>query len=176
MSNILKFFYIITLVIFFSCDSNNTRITPQVIDKKHIEELLIERNIDILARESELIDEYIKQNNLEVVKTGTGLRYQLLNIGEGEYIKKGDLVTLQYEIRFLDNDVVYSSDSDGYKTFLVGRGGVESGLEEAILKLKMQSEAIIILPSHLAYGFVGDGNKIPYKSVLVYRIKVIDIK
>jgi FKBP-type peptidyl-prolyl cis-trans isomerase len=49
-------------------------------------------------------------------------------------------------------------------------------LEEAVLKLKNNSEAILILPSHLAHGLLGDGNKITPKAILVYKIKVIDIK
>ena len=67
-------------------------------------------------------------------------------------------------------------ENDGDKVFLVSRGGVESGLEEAVLKLKKNSEAILILPSHLAHGLTGDGNRIQAKAILVYRIKVIDIK
>ena len=59
---------------------------------------------------------------------------------------------------------------------IVGRGGVESGLEEAVLKLRKNSSAILILPPHLAHGLIGDGNKIPPKAILVYKIKVIDIK
>ena len=69
-----------------------------------------------------------------------------------------------------------SSENDGFKSFVVGRGGVESGLEEAVLKMKKNSEAIFILPSHLAHGYVGDGDKITYRTVLVYKVKVIDIK
>ena len=56
----------------------------------------------------------------------------------------------------------------------MGIGGVESGLEEAILKLRKNSVAVLILPSHLAHGLLGDSNRIPPKAALVYKIKVID--
>ena len=74
----------------------------------------------------------------------------------------------------LNGDLIYSSKKDGNKTFLVGRGGVESGLEEAILKLCKNSVATLILPAHLAHGLIGDGNKVPPRATLVYRLKVID--
>ena len=133
-------------------------------------------NRKMIQYESNLINDYIEKNDLNVIMTGTGLRYQILNEGEGELIKKGDIVTLQYELGLLSGELLYSSDNDGNKVFHVGRGGVESGLEEAVLKLRKNSEAILILPSHLAHGLIGDGNRIPPKAILVYSIKVIDIK
>jgi FKBP-type peptidyl-prolyl cis-trans isomerase len=38
--------------------------------------------------------------------------------------------------------------------------------------LKPGGEAIFIIPPFLAYGFVGDGNKIPSRAVIVYNITV----
>ena len=89
-------------------------------------------------------------------------------------IESGDVVSLEYEIRLLNGKMIYSSKNDGIKTFLVGRGGVESGLEEAILKLRKNSVAILILPAHLAHGLLGDGNKVPARAALVYKLKVVD--
>lgn len=175
MKLLLRLLLIGGFIVIYSCD-NKSQIDSQVVDKKNIRESLIENNIELLSQESNLIDEYVKQNDIDVVRTGTGLRYRILNYGEGPFIKKGDRITLQYEITLLNGNVIYSSETDGNKTFVVGRGGVESGLEEAVLKLKRNSEAILILPSHLAHGFVGDGNKISYRNILVYKLKVIDIK
>ena len=58
--------------------------------------------------------------------------------------------------------------------FVVGHGGVESGLEEAVLHLHYGDEAEIVIPSHLAYGLTGDGNKIPINSTIVYKVKVVE--
>ena len=111
---------------------------------------------------------------MNVIQTGTGLRYQIVSQGDGDLIREGNVVTLEYEVRLLNGDLIYSSQNDGRKTFLVGRGGVESGLEEAILKLRKNSTAILILPAHLAHGLIGDGNKVPPRATLVYRLKVVD--
>ena len=176
MRQLFKIFSVVLLVIMLACDNDKSKHDNQVVDNKLLEELLVKNNVDLLKKESDLIDDYVKRNGLEVTKTGTGVRFQILNAGEGELIKKGDIITIQYEVSFLNGEVVYSSENDGNKTFVVGRGGVESGLEEGVLKLNKYSEAILILPSHLAHGLVGDGRKILHKSVLVYRLKVTDIK
>lgn len=166
----------VIVFLFLSCDNVKNRKDNPVIDEKQLELSLEEMNRKMLQYESELIDNYVEKNNLNVIKTGTGLRYQLVEEGDGDLIKKGDIVTLQYELRLLSGELLYSSDNDGNKTFLVSRGGVESGLEEAVLKFRMNSEAILILPPHLAHGLIGDGNRIPPKAILVYSIKVVDIK
>ena len=169
--------FIIIIFFFSSCNSGkNKKEVNQVVDEKELSLSLEELNRRMIQYESDLINEYVEKNSLNVIKTGTGLRYQILNEGEGELIKNGDIVSLEYELSLLSGELLYSSDNDGNKVFLVSRGGVESGLEEAILKLRKNSEAILILPSHLAHGLIGDGNRIPPKAILVYSIKVIDIK
>lgn len=176
----MKLIYISILIIlffFFSCSlDKNKKEENQVVDEKELSLSLEELNRRMIQYESDLIKDYVEKNSLNVIKTGTGLRYQILNEGEGELIKKGDIVSLEYELSLLSGELLYSSDNDRNKVFLVSRGGVESGLEEAILKLRKNSEAILILPSHLAHGLIGDGNRIPPKAILVYSIKVIDIK
>jgi len=59
---------------------------------------------------------------------------------------------------------------------VVGHGGVESGLEEAVLLLHAGDKARIIIPSHLAYGLVGDDDKIPARATLIYEIELIELK
>lgn len=171
---------ILYLLIFvlYSC-KNNDKIKPDQVVRhkvvqKNINEPLEEANRNLLIQEAGKIDDYIENNELDVVKTGTGLRYHIHNQGDGKFIKEGDIVTLEYEVRLLNGNLIYSSEKDGNKTFLVGRGGVESGLEEAILKLRKNSVATLILPAHLAHGLTGDGNRIPSRATLVYRLKVVD--
>lgn len=169
----LLFFCIFVL---FSCDdkANQNQVAKTKVTSKEMNDSLESLNRYLLKQESKIIDDYIVRHDLDVVKTGTGLRYQIHNQGDGVLIKEGDVVTLEYEIALLNGRLIYSSEDDGYKTFLVGRGGVESGLEEAILKLCNNSIATLILPAHLAHGLVGDGNRVPPRAVLVYKLKVID--
>ena len=178
---IVKLASIFTLFLFifvlFSCREGNkcqTGANKQNLTQKEINESLEKANRYLIMQEAEQIDNYVECNGLNVLQTGTGLRYQIHDSGDGVLIKEGDVVTLDYEVRLLNGDLLYSSKKDGYKTFLVGRGGVESGLEEAVLKLCKNSVATLIIPIHLAHGLIGDGNKIPPRSTLVYKLKVVD--
>lgn len=158
-----------------SCDDKKqNKQVAHDITQKQVEDYLEQNNRDFLNYEANKINEYVESHELNVIQTGTGLRYQIHDKGDGVLIKEGDIVTLEYEISLLNGDLIYSSENDGVKTFIVGRGGVESGLEEAILKLSKNSVATLIIPVHLAHGLIGDGNGIPARATLVYNLKVID--
>lgn len=174
--NILTSFFFIFVM--FSCVNNDKPKYDQVVrhsvTQDDINESLEEANRNFLIQEAGLINDYIEYHKLNVIQTGTGLRYQIHDQGDDDLIEEGDIITLEYEVRLLNGNLIYSSENDGNKTFLVGRGGVESGLEEAVLKLSKNSVATLILPAHLAYGLTGDGNKVPHRATLVYKIKVVD--
>ena len=145
------------------------------IDKRQMKKSLEEANRDLALEEMAAIDDYIVKHNLNMVKTGTGLCYNIERQGDKDLIKTGDLVSLDYEMRFLNKDeIVSDSKNDGLKTFLVGHGGVEIGLEEAILHLHKGDEAEIIIPSHLAHGLIGDGERIPPRTTIVYKVKIVE--
>jgi FKBP-type peptidyl-prolyl cis-trans isomerase len=95
--------------------------------------------------------------------------------GKGDKIVKGQIVTLNYKISLLDGTVCYSSSNDGQKVFQVGKGGVESGLEEGILMLRKGSKATFIMPPHLAHGLVGDDDRIPSRAILKYEVEVVNV-
>ncbi len=178
MRNILIIFLaLLHLTLFTSCNDTNKRNVQQIdksIDKEQLNTTLEKANRYMILQEVDLINDYIERHNLNMYETGTGLRYQIIKKGDDELIKKGDIVTLEYEIRFLTGDLVYSSKERGNMTFVVGRGSVEIGLEEAILKLHKNDTAILILPAHLAHGLIGDGDKIPPRTALVYKVKILD--
>ena len=109
-------------------------------------------------------------------KTGTGLRYMIYEHGNGTKADNGKTAELKYSLRLLSGENIYTSDERGLKEFEIGKGGVESGLEEGILFLKKGDHVKFIIPSHLAFGLLGDGDKIPAKATLVYDIELINIK
>ena len=173
---ILPFFAVLS--VFFalatcSCDEQPTQ-QSQVLTDKQKKDSIEKITRQLISQEKKAIDEYIEKSGNGFVKTGTGLRYRIVNQGDSELIKKGNMVALDYELRLLNGDLLDSSEESGKKVFVVGHGGVESGLEEAILLLHKGDVAEIVIPSRLAYGLTGDGTKIPHMAVLVYKVKVIE--
>lgn len=167
--------YLIMLLLFsvFSCEEKPQH-QPVPISKNEMKNSMETANRYLLNEEEEDIANYIKRHGLEMTSTGTGLRYQILKQGSEKRIEKGEKVTLEYELGSIAGDLFYSSEKDGVKSFVVGEGGVESGLDEAMTYLHWGDQAKLIIPFHLAYGLHSDDNRIPEYATLVYTIKVID--
>lgn len=169
-----KISILLLLFIAFACGDGQNNATPaKPIDNKALSESLEKANRYLIAEEEEEIENYVRRHKLDMVKTGTGLRYQIKQHGDGKQVEHGQLVTLQYDLLTITDDLVYSSKTDGEKRFVVGNGEVESGLHELMPLLHVGDVVKAILPSHLAYGLTGDQNKIQQYTTLVYNIRVV---
>ena len=169
--------FIACLVVTFllaACKNNDARREP--LRQSDFKEPLIEANKEAVRTESEQIDDFIARHGWKMNTTTTGLRYMIYKPGIGPGATSGKIVTLNYSTTLLTGDTVYTSKVGGPIEFEVGRGQVISGLEEAILLLKVGDRAKIIIPSHLAFGLIGDQNKITYKASLVYDVDFVSIK
>ena len=177
ISRLVIYYILIISVLLVSCntDSTNNNTTRNHKNSKSKKETLIVANRYMVNTENKEINHYIRRHNLDVVETGSGLKYQITKHGDGEKAHMGRVATLDYKVKLITGDVIYSSDEDGSKIFKIGHGGVENGLEEAILNMRVGDEAIIIIPSHLAYGLLGDNKKIPPRSTIIYEIEFTNI-
>lgn len=173
MKNYCKYLILLLLISLFSCQEKPQK-PSNPVTKNEMKNSMETANRYLLNEEEEDIKNYIARHGLEMTSTGTGLRYQILSQGSGQRIGKGEKVTLEYEVGSIAGDLFYSSENDGLKSFVVGEGGVETGLDEAMSYLHRGDVAKLIIPFHLAYGLHGDDNRIPEYATLVYTIKILD--
>ncbi|UCH15064.1 MAG: FKBP-type peptidyl-prolyl cis-trans isomerase [Bacteroidales bacterium] len=164
---------ILMSIFLFSCRQEPRTLTEEEYREKR--KSLIEVNKLLVKKDSAKIADYIKRENWDMVETKTGLWYMIYEKGKGEKSKEGLFATIHYNVRLLDGTLCYSSDSLGPKRFKIGRGSVESGLEEGILLLVVGDKAKFIMPPHLAHGLVGDDNRIPARSIIVYDVELLSL-
>ena len=110
-------------------------------------------------------------------KTESGLRYQILQQGEGKKAQKNDLVSVHYKGQLADGTVFDSS----YKRndpieFTLGIGQVIAGWDEGIALLHVGEKARFVIPSTLAYGSQGAGGVIPPNANLIFDVELVAIK
>lgn len=111
------------------------------------------------------------------IKTKSGLRYKIIQEGNGKKPNKGDMVSVHYKGQLFDGTVFDSS----YKRkqpidFAVGVGQVIAGWDEGILLLKVGDKARMVIPSDLAYGSRGAGGVIPPNTPLIFDVELVGIK
>ncbi|OYT17795.1 MAG: peptidylprolyl isomerase [Bacteroidetes bacterium 4572_77] len=170
-------FITLVLIMVSSCSHTDTSDKKSSkISKKEINKYLLDANKHLLKVEDRNIRNFIARYQYQMKETGSGLFYEIYKKGNGEKAQKGKIADLSYRVRLLNGETIYDSSNEGIKEFLIGQGNVESGLEEGILLLSVGDNARFIIPSHLAFGLLGDLNKIPKKSVLIYDIELLNLK
>lgn len=167
-------FYLPFFLVLLHCNDNKTK--HHSINQRTIKEPLILANQKMVRHESKEINDYIKRRNYSMNKTGTGLRYMIYHSGNGPQAATGKFALVKYEVSLLNGNICYSSEKNGPEEFLIGQDDVESGLHEGILFLKVGDKAKMILPPHLAHGLIGDENKIPSNSTIIYDIELIKLR
>ena len=110
-------------------------------------------------------------------KTDSGLRYQILQKGEGVKAEKGKTVSVHYKGQLADGTVFDSSYKRNQPIdFPLGVGQVISGWDEGIQLLKVGDKARFVIPSDLAYGSAGAGGVIPPDATLVFDVELMEVK
>lgn len=172
MKDYCRYMILLVLLALFSCEEQPEKSNP--VSKSTMKNSMETANRYLVSEEEEDIANYVQRHGLEMITTGTGLRYQIIKQGSDRRIEKGQKVELEYELCSIAGEMIYSSENDGVRSFVVGDGSVENGLDEAVTYMHFGDVAKVIIPFHLAYGLHGDDNQIPEYATLVYTIKIID--
>jgi len=172
-------FIIFTVLVFLSAckDKSPTGIVVKPIQEQEEEETpLMRGNRKMILLQNEEIDLFVKRYGWEMTKTGTGLRYEILKQGKGAFLKEGDEIEIKYVTQFLTGDTVYTSQKNGNKLFTINKTDEIVGLHEVMFHLKRGAVARLVIPSHLAYGISGDGDRIIGQHALVMHIELLNTK
>lgn len=110
-------------------------------------------------------------------KTASGLRYQIIQKGNGKQAEKGRTVSVHYK-GMLPNGQVFDSSYTRKKPidFPLGKGHVIEGWDEGIALLSVGDKARFVIPSNLGYGERGAGGVIPPNATLIFDVELMDVK
>ena len=144
---------------------------PEVVSEEQIitahKKLALDRQIEIEA--------FINRKGWTNIKrTESGL-YMLLHKDTASTantvfpVKYGDTLQLKSNVTLLNGVEIFK----GIQEIIIGETEMAAGLREALLNMHCGESACLIIPSHLAYGFSGDGGNIPAHAALLYKITIL---
>jgi FKBP-type peptidyl-prolyl cis-trans isomerase len=130
-----------------------------------------------IAEQKKMAEEALEKLAAGFLKTESGLRYQIIQKGNGTQAEKGKKVSVHYQ-GALENGQVFDSS---YKRkqpieFQLGVGQVIEGWDEGIALLQVGDKARFVIPSYLGYGASGAGGVIPPDATLVFDVELMDVK
>jgi FKBP-type peptidyl-prolyl cis-trans isomerase FkpA len=167
----------IWLIILVACDSRpKEQPSITIVTQKDVEEKSKEANKQYTLKERDELNIYLKNHSEKFKQTGSGLYYYIFNPNKAKRAINKQVAQIAYDIRLIDGTLCYSSNEEGVKKFMIGSDNVETGLHEAIQLMAVGEKGRFILPSHLAHGLLGDMDKIPPKSVVIYDIELLGLE
>lgn len=125
---------------------------------------------DQLALDDTKIQAYIKANNLNPTKDASGLYYQVITPGTGNYPAATSTITVNYTGKLLDGTTFDSGNLAN--TALTG---LIKGWQIGIPHINVGGRILLLIPSGLGYGTTAAGS-IPANSVTVFTIDLIAFK
>jgi FKBP-type peptidyl-prolyl cis-trans isomerase len=114
------------------------------------------------------------KENKNVVELPSGLRYEIVQPGQGPSPKPNDTVTVHYTGTLLDG-TVFDSSRERNKPEEFPLDAVISGWTEGIQKINKGGKIKLYVPSQLAYGDEGRPG-IPPGSTLLFDVELLDFK
>jgi FKBP-type peptidyl-prolyl cis-trans isomerase len=163
----LRFYACMAVIMLFSLMIAGESLSSE---KAPVTESVVKGAQEKVARDAALI----KEKYPDAIRTASGMMYIVLKEGNGATPTKGALVEAHYTGRLLDGTKFDSSVDRGNSfMFVVGRGEVIKGWDEAFLSMKKREKRILIIPPGLAYGDKGMG-VIPPNETLIFEVELID--
>ncbi|HEY9221196.1 MAG TPA: gliding motility-associated peptidyl-prolyl isomerase GldI [Lutibacter sp.] len=171
-----KYFLYIFLVLTVSCANpiprkpvlgkTNTFLKESVILNKTMN--ASEENAFRALMEKDSLTEYLASTN--------GFWYTYNQKNPDSYLPEvGDQLLFTYDVFDINNTLIYSAEEIGEQTYIVDKQEIVEGLRNG-LKLMGDGEVVTFLfPSHKAYGYIGDSNKIEINQPLIFKVQLIKI-
>ncbi|HLP53954.1 MAG TPA: FKBP-type peptidyl-prolyl cis-trans isomerase [Fluviicola sp.] len=168
--------FLLGLTILFACEEAPETPAPKK-DPHWTKEQSSEMNKELTVEEDIDIRLYVQQHKEYKARiTGSGLRYIPLVTTEGRQARPGDDAHVSYIVSLLDGTQCYRTAADEVDIFRVDKSNIETGIQEGIKKMRIGEKSVLIIPSHLAHGLIGDMDKIPPLTPIVVEIELLDLK
>lgn len=144
--------------------------------KTVINDYFVEVQSKAIRLNKEAGEEFLKINSHKagVVTLPNGLQYEVLTEGKGDRPKLSDTVRCHYHGTLI-NGVVFDSSMERGEPAEFPLQGVIKGWTEILQLMPVGSKWKVFIPSELAYGDRGAGQKIQPGSTLVFIIDLLAI-
>ena len=145
--------------------------------QRNLSDAVKRHNTAVAAKCREAEEKFLAENARKegVVKTASGLQYQVLKDASGRKPTRDDVVRVHYEGRLLNGNVFDSSIARNEPAeFPLGQ--VIPGWTEGVQLMSVGAKYRFFIPAALAYGEHGAGDAVPPHSTLIFDVELLAIK
>jgi len=172
------YFILVLIFLFASCAEKEAR-RPVSKNNSYTLASTSEQLKKINEIEEAKIKTYIQDDRVSgYISSSEGYWFQYIQKVDEDSVtpKKEDIVELSYEILDLNNQVIYSKEELGTKEYKVDKEDFIPALQQGIKLMKVGETIKFVIPSHNAFGVVGDNNRIGINQSIISIVTLLNIK
>ena len=121
-----------------------------------------------------LANSYTNKGTNTMITTDSGLKYEIIKMGDGDKPEAADKVTVHYK-GMLEDGTVFDSSYERGETITFGLNQVIRGWTEGLQLMPIGSKFKFIIPPKLGYGD-RDLGSIPPNSTLIFEVELFEIQ
>ncbi|WP_372918003.1 gliding motility-associated peptidyl-prolyl isomerase GldI [Salegentibacter sp.] len=170
---------LLTLLMLGACKSPEARYPVSQNSGSYIRES-VERNRELVAAEEEYIKDLMAEDSTtEYLSSSDGFWYyynkRSTDSSNTETPEFGDLVKFDHSISTIDGEPIYAEGEKPTREYAVDQEELFSGLRQGLKLMKEGETVTFLFPSHKAYGYYGDKNKIGTNVPVKAKVTLHDI-
>lgn len=123
----------------------------------------VKRNRKMVTQEEKIIDSIIKSNpdiKYNQSQMGYWYTYDVKNDKDTLRPKIGDKVYFEYEVFDLFDNIIYTKLELRPQEYIIDKQKLMTGLRDGLKLMRKKETVTFLFPSHIAYGYYGDKNRI----------------
>ncbi|WP_019038048.1 gliding motility-associated peptidyl-prolyl isomerase GldI [Psychroflexus tropicus] len=168
---------LLSLFMFTGCKSPEPR-KPISRASKSFTNKSLKINKAIVKKEEAYIKEMIQKDSANTYITSADGFWYYYNTKSNDSITPqfGDEVEFNYNLLTLQGDTIYSRKEIGERAYIIDKEEIFTGLRQGLKLMKEGETVTFLFPSHQAYGYYGDNDKIGTHVALKSTVTLNEIK
>jgi len=165
--------YLILILIFSSCSKPEPR-KPIIRKTSSFMTESVQRNRVLNNLEEDMLKQKMeKDSRFDYINSEYGFWYYYMEKDtlNNKYATTGDEVIFSYDIRTLNDSILYSKEELGIQNYLVDKEELITGLQEGIKLMKEGETVVFLFPSYKAYGYTGN-ERVGSNEPLIYTVNI----
>ncbi|MCB7479759.1 gliding motility-associated peptidyl-prolyl isomerase GldI [Christiangramia sediminis] len=177
----MRILSLLILILFaVGCKSPEARRPVSQNSGSYIDES-VEKNKEMIAKEEDYIKKQMgKDTDTEFLTSADGFWYyynkkstDTLNTKTPEF---GDVVVFDYSISSIEGEPIYAEGEKPTREYAIDKEKLFTGLRQGLKLMKEGETVTFLFPSHKAFGYYGDKNKIGSNVPITTKVTLHSIK
>lgn len=171
---------IVSILTLASCKTPEARYPVSQNSGSYIDES-VAKNKEMIAQEEDYIKQEMGKNiDTEFITSADGFWYyynqKSTDSTNTETPEFGDVVVFDYSISTIDGQPIYAEGVKPTREYAIDKEKLFTGLRQGLKLMKVGETVTFLFPSHKAFGYYGDQDKIGSNEPIAAKVTLHEIK